>query len=296
MSVSDRLKFAAPAKVNLRLKVVGKRHDGYHELQTWMQKIALYDWITLELKREPGVELVSSSRQVPANSDNLAWKAAFHFFKHIGKAEKIGVKIRLEKNIPVAAGLGGGSSDAGTVLKGLNGMLNNPCSTEDLLDMALGLGADVPFFATDHDAVWAEGVGEVMTPVPSLSDVSFVIVNPGISVSTKSVFENFVLTEENEKSKLCCSSGIDGFTLEPDMFENDLEAVTEARYPVVKEVKSSLLEAGAKYVLMSGSGPTVFGIFPDSDKNSCIQVEDAVKTMRLRFGKKTYKARTSAGA
>lgn len=290
------LQLKAPAKVNLTLKVLGKREDGYHELETWMQKISLHDTIKLQVTETPGIEFLCASKEVPCDSTNLVWKAAEAVLKHSGLQDTYGVHIELEKKIPVAAGLGGGSSDAGTVLKGLNLLLGSKIPQAELLGIALSLGADVPFFTVDYQAVLARGVGEKMVEVASLPDLGMILVNPGIAVSTKWVFENFVLTEGSEKSNLSPFSEADSKTLRLDSMQNDLEKVTEAKYPIIAEIKSSLLEAGAKQVLMSGSGPTVFGIFPDSNKKCCIEIEDAVNTMRLRFGNKTYKARTSAGA
>lgn len=296
MFSKEPLKLPAPAKVNLTLHVLEKRADGYHELETWMQKISLFDWVILQLLDEPGIHLSSTSEEVPLDETNLVWSAAKLFFDNCDKTTSYGLSIELEKNIPVAAGLGGGSSDAGTVLKGLNILFEKPFSEKKLLEMGLELGADVPFFVTNHDAVLAKGVGEKMTPMDSLAQVSLVVVNPNISVSTKWVFENFVLTESKEKCNLSGFSVADETTFDLTALHNDLELVTEAKHPVIKEIKSALIESGAQYALMSGSGPTVFGIFPDSNKNGCNSIDDAVKTMRFRFGNKVYKAKTSAGA
>ncbi len=292
MSEPAGLRIFAPAKINLFLRVNGKRQDGYHELQTWMHKISLGDQLVLELSG-PGIELECEGEQVPGNEDNLAFRAAGLFLDRTDKKKSAGVRIRLAKNIPVSAGLGGGSSDAGAVLKGLNKLFGQPLSACELLELALELGADVPFFTADYDAVWATGVGEKMVPLPPLPETSLVLVNPGISVATKWVFENFVLTENSQESTVPCPSEMAGSAL--DMMVNDLEAVTANRYPVIGEIKDALLEAGAKHVLMSGSGPTVFSLFPDDDEKGCFQVEDAVRVMRLRFDK-VYKAKTIAGA
>lgn len=199
MDSNQRLKLFAPAKVNLTLKVLGKRADGYHELETWMQKISLCDEIDLEIHPGRSVTLHCDSDEVPCDQSNLVCRAAEALLHHIDRHEKVGVTLFLKKNIPVAAGLGGGSSDAACVLKGLNELLGFPVSQAELEKIGLSLGADVPFFVADYDAVIATGVGEKMQEVPSLEDVTFLLVNPGIAVSTKWVFENFVLTEQRKK-------------------------------------------------------------------------------------------------
>lgn len=296
MDTSQRLKLLAPAKINLTLKVLGKRADGYHELETWMQKLSLYDEIDLQVARGGGISLHCESDEVPCDESNLVCKAAASLLGYLDRLDEVGVTIRLDKKIPVAAGLGGGSSDAASVLKGLNLLLGSPVDQITLEEIGLSLGADVPFFVTDYDAVIATGVGEKMREVPSLQDVTVILVNPGITVSTKWVFENFLLTEERKPSIFSSFSETGKESLSLAILENDLEVVTETKYPVIKDIKDSLLRAGAVKAQMSGSGPTVFGIFPDKNKKCCIEVEDALNTMRLRFGNKAYKARTSAGA
>lgn len=290
------LKLFAPAKINLTLKVLGKRADGYHELETWMQKLSLSDEIDLAIHAGVGIDLHCESDEVPCDETNLVCQAAKAFLEHVGMLDEVGVSILLKKNIPTAAGLGGGSSDAAAVLKGLNSLLGGSVDQQMLENIGLSLGADVPFFVSDYQAVIATGVGEKMKEVPSLRDVTVLLVNPGIAVSTKWVFENFVLTEKRKKSIFSLFSETGKQALNLEILENDLEVVTETKYPVIKDIKDSLLRAGAVKAQMSGSGPTVFGIFPDVNKKCCIEVEDALKTMRLRFGNKAYRARTSAGA
>ncbi len=295
MDSIQSLKLFAPAKINLTLKVLGKRPDGYHELETWMQKLSLYDEIDLQLVAGGKITLHCNSDEVPCNETNLVWRAAKALLSRVGKLDEIGVAISLKKNIPVAAGLGGGSSDAAAVLKGLNSLLGSLVDQQSLEEIGLSLGADVPFFVSDYQAVIATGVGEKMREVPSLQDVTVVLVNPGIAVSTKWVFENFVLTGQRKKSIFFSFSETGKQSLNLGILENDLEVVTETKYPVIKDIKDSLLRAGAVKAQMSGSGPTVFGIFPDKHNKCCIEVDDALKTMRLQFGNKAYKARTSAG-
>ena len=285
----------APAKINLFLRVLGKRADGYHQLETWMQKLDFGDTVTLQPTRDGMIRLSCSDRSLPQDLSNLASRAAALFFSLSSRGKGHGVAIRIEKRIPVAAGLGGGSSDAGAVLCGLNRLFGGEFSEEQLASMALQLGADVPFFATSHDAVIAGGVGEEMYPLPGLQGYGIVLVNPGFSVSTRWVFENLGLTTELKESKLA-SFRKDAFALlTRGKLVNDLESVTLASYPELLEIKTDLVDAGAEISLMSGSGPTVFGLFPDTSKNAtALQV--VADEMRRKFGERVFVARAKVGA
>jgi 4-diphosphocytidyl-2-C-methyl-D-erythritol kinase len=289
------LRLAAPAKINLFLHVLGRRPDGYHDLETWMQKLDLCDAITLQLRRDGRIGMVCSDGSLPADRSNLAWRAAEMFFAASERGRGSGVDIRLLKRIPMAAGLGGGSSDAGLVLRGLNSLFGEEFAGQGLLRMALGLGADVPFFATDHDAVLAGGVGEVMQPVPTLADCSFLLVNPGFSVSTRWVFENLALTRGYKKSKLTGFQKNSSGTLSLAGLTNDLEQVTLVKHPEIAVIKETLLAAGAKAALMSGSGPTVFGVFPDSSTNHA-ELQDIAEDLRRKFGERVFVTRAWGGA
>ena len=248
----------APAKVNLSLRILGRRPDGYHDLDTVMQKVDICDEITLKITDEPGIVLHCPDSDLPEDRSNIVWRAAEAFLA-VCKCEKEGVDITLQKNIPIAAGLGGGSSDAGTVLTGLNRLLEAGFSTAELIALARPLGADVPFFVTDHGAVRAEGIGDRMIAVQSLQNCTLVLVNPGFSVSTRWVYEKYALTMASKESKLCDSQKkMD--PLLPYAGKNDLEQVTISSYPEIELLKQDLLSLGATSVLMSGSGPTVFGI------------------------------------
>lgn len=289
------LQLAAPAKINLFLHVLGRRPDGYHDLETWMQKLDLCDAIILQLRRDGRIGMTCSDESLPADRSNLAWRAAEMFFAASGRGRGCGVDIRLLKRIPMAAGLGGGSSDAGLVLRGLNSLFGEEFAEQGLLRMALGLGADVPFFVAGHDAVLAGGVGEVMQPVPTLADCSILLVNPGFSVSTRWVFENLALTRGYKKSKL---TGFQKKISEPLSLAgltNDLEQVTLVRHPEIAVIKETLLAAGAKAALMSGSGPTVFGVFPDSSTNHA-ELQDIAEDLRRKFGKRVFVTRAWDGA
>ena len=292
---SRKISIQAPAKINLFLNVLGRRPDGYHDLATWMQKIDLYDTIELELYPGSGIEFSSDDASIPADQTNLAVRAATVFFQ-AGKKKGFGLKITLQKKIPVAAGLGGGSSDAGSVLRGLNALFDQEFSETQLTDLARPLGADVPFFAVAHDAVFATGVGDIMHPVASFGNCLFVLVNPGFFVSTAWVFQNLALTSLSKNSKLSCFQKCKEASLSFRDMHNDLEQVTCARHPEIEQIKKSLLAAGASQVLMSGSGPTVFGVFPDTDELSGPDLQRIVGGLRQEYGEKVFISRACTGA
>ncbi len=286
----------APAKINLFLKILARRPDGYHELQTWMQKLSLFDRITLTLRDGSGIRLRCPGAGLPADETNLAWKAAAVFFSAVRPGAQRGVDITLEKNIPVAAGLGGGSSDAGTVLRGLNTLFGNAFPEEVLLDMGRKLGADVPFFITEHQAVLATGIGDRMEPVRALDQCAFVLVNPGFAVSTRWAYENFALTKDAKNSTL---PGLQKLNVDTFLFTemtNDLERVTIGRYPEIAEIKKKLRAAGAVTALMSGSGPTVFGVFPDEAGSCPVDISGVVQMLRREYGDTIFVVRAGVGA
>lgn len=265
----DELTIIAPAKINLYLKVLGRRPDGYHDLESVMQKLVLAD--QLSLRRQNGtISLTCSDPALPAGEDNLVWRAARLFLDHTGTPG--GVRIHLEKRIPVAAGLGGGSSDAAAVLVGLNRLFAAGLSEEQLAGLGLKLGADVPFFVRPAAAALARGIGERLSPVAGLTSGHLLLVNPGFAVSTRWVYENLALTSGGNPYILAPESGpltngnsgpaaLDFHVAPSSCFVNDLEAVTINRHPVIGEIKQALLDFGARIALMSGSGPTVFAYF-----------------------------------
>ncbi len=283
----------APAKINLFLHVIGKRDDGYHELVTRMQKIDLCDTLYLELSRKPGVRFECDDPELPKDHNNLAVRAARDLLDHLGKSKEIGVAIRLEKRIPAGAGLGGGSSDSGTVLKAVNDLLGHPCSTGELIALAARIGADVPFFAIDTTSVLATGIGERMVAVPDLRGYWILLVNPGISIATGWVFQNLTLTKKIDGSKLKGSVGFGQEVFSLDQMHNDLEKPVCAHYPVIDEIRQALLEAGAERALMSGSGSTVYGLFADQDVG---RKNDLIDRFTAVFGKRVYAARSWVGA
>jgi 4-diphosphocytidyl-2-C-methyl-D-erythritol kinase len=259
----------SPAKINLFLQVTGKRPDGYHELFSLMCCVNVFDKISLQFNTAK-IEVDSSHRQIPRNEANLAYKAADLFFKSLKITA--GVKIRIQKNIPVAAGLGGGSSNAASVLRGLNFHYGRPFSRHQLMSLGLTLGADVPFLLYQKPAL-ASGIGENLEAYTAWLPDTVVIVYPGFAISTAAVFQNLNLRLTKCKKKFTRASLKKSGYQVPLHLCNDLETVTESQHPEIKLVKEQLVQLGALGALMSGSGPTVFGLFSDQDTASkAIQV------------------------
>jgi len=256
---------SAPAKVNLTLHILSKRSDGYHELDSVMQKVMLADSITLGKTENVGIHLGCPDSPLPEDHSNLVWKAAEAFFDEADLTGKCGVSIILEKIIPIAAGLGGGSSDAAAVLTGLNQLFQTNLTEKILLRLGKSLGADVPFFVTSYSAVRATGIGDKMKKHETLKDCSLLLVNPGFSVSTTWVYEKFTLTRTVKGSSLSDSRENENLNESFCPLHNDLESVTIEQYPEIQDIKDFLLAHGAVDALMSGSGPTVFGVFPDGE-------------------------------
>ncbi|MDD5758431.1 MAG: 4-(cytidine 5'-diphospho)-2-C-methyl-D-erythritol kinase [Desulfobulbaceae bacterium] len=267
------LDILAPAKVNLFLSVLGKRPDGYHDLISVMQKIDLVDQLHLCLEGS-GISLSCPSSVIPEDSRNLVWQAARLFFDRTGINDNVSITLR--KMIPVAAGLGGGSSDAAATLSGLNTLCAAGLSTEELLCMAARLGADVPFFVADMPTALVTGIGTELQSITGPRGYWLVLVNPGLAVSTRWVYENLLLTSEANPYKLRGYSDLSEYaaSLLGDDFAvgdgdhalyNDLESVTVKKHPVIQTIKEQLLADGAFAALMSGSGSTVFGLFRHLD-------------------------------
>ena len=288
--------FYAPAKINLMLRVIGRREDGYHDLVTWMQKIDLSDCIEMTVYAGSGLEVRTDSNDVPDGEKNLAFQAAKIFLDATHKADEYGVRINIKKLIPAAAGLGGGSSDAGVVLRELNRKFCYPLKPEVIHALAAGLGADVPFFAIDENAVYAKGRGDELYPIDSMDDVAFILVNPDFPVSTEWVFQNLLLTRDSKNSSMSCFRKYEEEKLSLDDMHNDLESVTIAKYVEIDQIKSDLLTAGANRVQMSGSGPTVFGVFPDNRVNQRNDFHFIVKCLRQKYGSKVFLSRACTGA
>lgn len=248
----------APAKVNICLHVLGRRRDGYHDLAMLMQRVSLADRVQIRLKKDEGITTVCPGLELAVDEENIAGKAARLLLEYVGLVQ--GLTIEIDKQIPVAAGLGGGSSNAAAVLRGLHDMLQLNLDESELMRLGLQLGADVPFFLYGRTA-WATGIGEQLQPWPGMPPHWLVLVNPGTPVSTAWVYQNLRLTGYRPVVKLPrFPAGIEGLSR---LLHNDLEPVTVGRHPVVAEIKSQLVSSGAHAALMSGSGPTVFGLFAE---------------------------------
>ena len=269
----NRIKLQAPAKINYLLEVIRKRPDNYHDLRMVMQRISLSDEIEISLSDTPGIRVYCDRKDVPDGPANIAWRAADALLTMAGITA--GIDIFIVKKIPMAAGLGGGSSDAATVLMGLNDLLKLKLTDEKLMSIGVKLGADVPFFIFKKTAL-AEGIGDRLSAVEGLPPVWLVLVNPNIHVSTAWVYQNLQLTKKSDTDKLPKFSN----TIEDicSLLANDLEAVTINRFPVIQEIKDTLLASGARGVLMSGSGPTVFAVFEKEQQASDCQKEIAQNT------------------
>lgn len=250
----------SPAKVNLFLRVLRKRADGYHDILSLMQGISLYDEMCFDLKGD-GIVVKCPGSSLPENKDNIAYRAAEVFLSDFPRHS--GVEITIHKRIPVAAGLGGGSSNAATTLVTLNEMTGRKYSTEQLMKMGAGLGADVPFFVFGKTAV-ASGIGDRLKPVEGVPRLSFILINPDFEISTGKIYENLRLGLTKEPIKYRMPRFITTSHIVKGLC-NDLEQVSLRLYPVLSKIKGLLTANGALGSLMSGSGPTVFGIFRNDD-------------------------------
>ncbi|MBQ6887836.1 MAG: 4-(cytidine 5'-diphospho)-2-C-methyl-D-erythritol kinase [Lachnospiraceae bacterium] len=280
----DQLILKAYAKINLSLDVVRRRPDGYHDVKMIMQTVDLYDMITLE-KAESGIHTAvkmgksftveneetenttnTLSEELPADENNLIYKAA----KLIMESKNIteGVRIHLEKNIPIAAGMAGGSTDAAAVFRGMNQLFSLGMSTEELKAMAVKIGADVPY-CIEGGTQLSEGIGEILTPIKGIPHFYLLIAKPEISVSTKYVYENLHLEgllghpDVDGMAESIKAGDLGGIV---SRMENVLESVTVKKYPVIGEIREFMKKHGAENALMSGSGPTVFGVYKDRQR------------------------------
>ena len=260
------MKLRAMAKINLGLDVVRRREDGYHEVRMIMQTVRMYDTLELTATREPGISVRTNLRYLPVNEDNLVYRAAKLLMDEFQISR--GLKIRLEKHIPVAAGMAGGSSDAAAVMVGVNRMFRLGLSKKELMERGVKIGADVPYCILRGTAL-AEGIGEQLTPLAPAPDCHVLIAKPPVSVSTKYVYENLHLEQLESHPDI---DGIRRAIEEGDLYGmaakmgNVLETVTIPAYPQIGKISVMMKENGALGAMMSGSGPTVFGIYDDERK------------------------------
>lgn len=256
------MKIKAYGKVNISLDVVGKREDGYHLLSMIMQNIDLYDEIEVE-KQQCGITLECNKNYVPVDNRNLAYKAAEIFKERYDIVD--GVKINIEKNIPVSAGLAGGSTDAAAVLKVMNKLFNVNATEEELMELGLKLGADIPYCIHGGTAL-CEGIGEIITPIKSFRDKIIVLVKPAFGVSTKEVYKNFNLEKVKQHprtAEIINAIENDDLNFVASNMKNLLENVTLRKHKILIKIKEEMNACGAINSMMSGSGPTVFAFFDD---------------------------------
>ena len=269
------MRLRALAKINLGLDILGKREDGYHEVRMIMQTIQMYDVLEMKKKKEPGISLSVNYPFIPNDERNLVYKAAKLLMDEFQIEQ--GVSIRLDKFIPVAAGMAGGSSDAAAALVGMNRLFKLGLSEQDLMDRAVNIGADVPYCVMRGTAL-AEGIGEKLTRIRQVPECYVLVGKPAVNVSTKVAYESLKLDE------IQVHPDIDGMIR--DIENGDLYSMTSkmgnvfepgiiGEYPVIKEIKDLMEENGALKAIMSGSGPTVFGIFDDKEK-----MEKAAEVLR----------------
>ncbi len=276
----------AYAKINLSLDILGTRPDGYHEVQMLMQSLTLHDTITLRVQPAPGVSLSCSELSLPTDERNLAYRAASLFLS--AYAPSYGVELHLEKKIPSAAGLAGGSSDAAAVLRGLNEMFGFPASDAALSSLGLQLGADVPYCLLLGTAL-SEGIGERLTPLPAAPACYCLLVKPAAGASTKQVYTDYdALTQTTEIPRPDTEGLLDALSTGDyagltSRLCNVLEPVTLRLVPEIADLKETLYSLGADGALMSGSGPTVFGLF---------STETAAKNAKAHFLRTGYAPRT----
>lgn len=275
MGSNNDISSKALAKINLGLDVVRRREDGYHEVRMIMQTIQLYDRLDIKRTQEPGIQIQTNLSFLPVNENNLIYKAAKLLMDEFSITD--GVSVKLDKRIPVAAGMAGGSTDAAAMLIGVNRLFSLGLTKRQLMERGVQIGADVPYCIMRGTAL-AEGIGEALSPLPPMVKCPVLIAKPSISVSTKFVYQNLKL---------------DDTTIHPDIdrliddikaknlhdiaahMGNVLETVTIPNYPVIDEIKKHMLSNGAVGAMMSGSGPTVFGLFDDEDT-----AKKAYKAMR----------------
>ena len=261
----DQISLKALAKINLGLDVVRRREDGYHEVRMIMQTIHLYDQLLIKKEKEPGIQIASNLAFLPVNDNNLVYKAGKLLMDEFQIKE--GVSVELTKRIPVAAGMAGGSTDAAAMLYGLNEIFGLGLSRKQLMERGVLIGADVPYCLMRGTAL-AEGIGEKLKSLPPMVKCPVLIAKPNISVSTKFVYQNLVLDENTVHPDI---DGMIENIKAQDLqaiaagMGNVLESVTIPHYPIIEEIKDRMKASGAINAMMSGSGPTVFGLFEDEE-------------------------------
>jgi len=262
----DKLQLKAYGKINLGLDVIRKRPDGYHDLDMIMQMVDVYDDVIIEKKAGEEIVVKADAAVLSNGKDNLAYMAAKMLFDEFGI--KSGVEITIHKRIPIAGGMAGGSSDCATTLIGINEMFNLGLSKQQLMERGVKLGADVPYCVLGGTAI-ARGIGEVLTPLPTPPQCHVIIAKPPISVSTAYVYGHIrpdEITKRPNIEQMTLAIKEQDLNKLSNLLYNVMEEVTVSEYPVIEKLKSIMLEKGALNSIMSGSGPTVFGLFDDREK------------------------------
>ncbi len=301
-SMKETLVLESPAKVNLRLEILGKREDGYHDLKTIFQKISLHDTLHFSLRKGRAISITTDHPDLPVGKTNLIYRAARSILKRSN--HRGGVAVEIEKRIPLGAGLGGGSSNAATTLRGLNQLLGMNLSRRELMEMGLEIGADVPFFFL-RGAALGSGIGERLQKI-EVPHLWFVLIYPNFEVSTRWAYQNFdkclsaptlgKLQPLSRKAKGLTNQqfhiSLDKFLKTPkgvsQILFNHLETVLSKEYPQIDVMKKMLFSAGAMGALMTGSGPTVFGLFPE--ERIAAKAYEKIKKSASRRGWAVFKA------
>ena len=259
----EKISINAMAKINLGLDVLRRRENGYHDVKMIMQTVQIYDTLEFIKKQEPKIVVKTDIAELPTDENNLIYKAVKLLYDKCDLKE--GVEITLTKRIPIAAGMAGGSTDAAAALVGINQLFELNLSLDELKEIGIKIGADVPYCIEGGTAL-SEGIGEILTKLPDAPECFVVVAKPEISVSTKYVYENLHANELKEHPDIdgmvmaIKEGNLDGICTR---MENVLETVTETKYPVISQLKSLLKNQGAENALMSGSGPTVFAVFKE---------------------------------
>ena len=262
----DSISLRACAKINLGLDVVRRRPDGYHDVRMIMQMLSLCDEVSVTKKAESGIRLSCNLAELPCDESNIAWRAAAVLTERFRLQE--GVQIDIKKNIPLAAGMAGGSTDCAAVLEGMNEVFGLGLSPSELMEIGVKLGADVPFCLMKGCAL-SEGIGEILTPLPALPEMPILIAKPPAGVSTKYVYEHLKLDRTlvhpdiSGMADALKNGDVEGIV---SRLGNVLETVTIPEIPEIAQIKEIMCSEGASGALMSGSGPTVFGLFSEKEK------------------------------
>ena len=276
----DEIELRAHGKINLSLDVLGRRDDGYHEVKMIMYTVGLYDSIHIRREREKGIRMECNLPSLPTNEENLMVRAAKAIMDEFSIEE--GLSLRLMKRLPVAAGMAGGSADAAAVFHGINQLFHLNLSTEELEKRAVKLGADIPF-CLHKGCYLSEGIGEKLKKLPTLPPCTIILVKPAFSLSTKLIYENLHLENLTDKEHPDVDRMIkelESGSLEDicALGDNLLEKVSISLRPEIQVLKDFFIKEGALLSLMSGSGPTVFGIFPEKEKEKAKRILQSLRS------------------